>query len=135
MKIYLASGFKLRKWVEHVHDALVKAGHEVPDVWWEQNFRELYMDEKDWYKNPIVQGIASRHWANIRECDALVLVCDPSDPGKFNGANVELGFALGLGKPCFSIGALERSAMYCPVRKCGTVQDLLFALAMKDVLA
>lgn len=120
-KVYLASAFRYKTECEYYHALLVNHEYEVPDVWWHMDFKELPVGDPEWYQLPEVHAIAERHWRNIRASDALVLVGpgNPpgSSPGRFQGANVELGYALALNIPCLSVGCIERSAMYVPVIK------------------
>lgn len=130
MKIYLASSFKLKSEVQKVHDALVAAGHSVPDVWWNIDLKSLDLPDQQWYRHKDIIAIAERHWKNIREADVLVIVSHPTDSTRFTGANIELGYAHGRGVAVFSIGAIERSAMYVPVRQTYEVAELVQKLSL-----
>ena len=131
MRVYLASSFKLMDWVKAVRWEMEKVGIEITVVWWETNFKSALgeMTDDEWYSRPEIERIRKRNFQGIDDADALVLVCDPIAPCKFNGANVEVGYALGKGKPVYSIGALERSGMYQEVIRCSSptavINDLL----------
>jgi nucleoside 2-deoxyribosyltransferase len=123
--IYIASSFSLTDRVQRVYEALESAGHEVPDVWWNEDLKQIDLPDDKWYQHPDVEAIAERHWNSIEEADAYVLVCPEEEPKKYNGANVELGYAHANGLDCYSVGALERSAMYVPVNRVGSIGELL----------
>ena len=63
----------------------------------------------------------------VKDADIFVFIAG-SEPRKFNGANVELGIALGDLKPCFVIGELEISVLYYLVTRCSDVEELIRAL-------
>ena len=118
MKLYLASSFDLVKYVIDIHKVLVSHGHQVTVEWWHKDFKKAIDKPEDaWYQDSQVQQISERNFAGIRDADCLLLVAHPTEPKKFNGANIELGYALALEKPCFALGKLERSAMYMPVKR------------------
>lgn len=123
--VYLASSFSLTDRVQHIYEAITSEGHRVPDVWWNEDLKEIDLPDDEWYEHPDVQGIAQRHWGSIQRADTYVLVCPPETPKKYNGANVELGYAHALDLDCYAVGALERSAMYCPVTRVDSVDELL----------
>jgi nucleoside 2-deoxyribosyltransferase len=120
MKFYLASSFDEAALCETVFRLLKTLGHEVPDVWWNVRSKDDFANNTDaeFYGASIVQSIAARHWLTLREVDAVILISNLEKPRSFTGANVEIGFALALGKPVLSVGLLKRSAMYCPVIQC-----------------
>lgn len=132
-RAYLASSFSLTDQVERVHDALVDAGHIVPDLWWrDHRLADKHPDAGTdaYYDHPEVAEVARQHYQNIRECDVFVLVCPDDEPRKFNGANVELGYAYAHGLNVFAVGALERSAMYVtpegvPVERVDSARELV----------
>lgn len=138
-EVYIGSSFSLKDRVQHVYETLTEAGHKVPDVWWDESreqadLKVLDLPDEEWYKNPTVQQRAERHWKWIAECDVFVIVCPPNgETKKFNGANLELGFAFATGSHCFAVGQLERSAMYIgpdgsPVVQVDTAEELLSAI-------
>lgn len=129
MKIYLASSFDLAARCENLRLTLEKAGHSIPDVWWNVKTKDDFTDSSDetFYDSPIVKSIATRHWKTINECDAVVLVSGAVQR-TFTGANVEVGYAIGTGKPVLSLGIIKRSAMYCPITRCMTTTELLACL-------
>jgi len=118
MKVYLASSFELIKYVQDINHALETHGHKVTVQWWHKDFKKaVQKPENEWYEDREVQEISRRNFSGIEEADCLILVAHPTEPRKFNGANIELGYALALKKPCLALGKLERSAMYVPVKR------------------
>lgn len=129
--VYLASSFSLKERVERAYQALTDAGHAVPDVWWDESreqadLKVIDLPDEEWYEHPKVQQRAERHWTTIEEADAFVIVCPPfGETKKFNGAYAEFGYAHANGLDCYSLGTLERSAMYEPVTQTDSVEELL----------
>ena len=137
--VYIASSFNLKERVQRVYDALTDAGYGVPDVWWDESREQADLktiDEPDhyWYQLNVVQRRAERHWRNIEEADVFVIVAPEEGTKKFNGANIELGYAIASGCACYSVGRLERSAMYEPVVQTDVVDELLRELGPPDVV-
>ena len=125
MKVYLASSFDLIRKVRAIAETLKKRGHSVTVEWWHRDYKKLPLDDVDWYEDDRVNAISKRNFQGIREADIFVLVAPTATSKKFNGANIELGYALALEKPCFSVGHLQRSAMYVPVTKCDSIEEVL----------
>ena len=126
MKFYLASSFDLVERVKKVVAILRKDGHEITVEWWHRDYKQLpIQNDEEWYGHPKVREISERNFDGIRACDRFLFIGPSDRPTKFNGANVELGFAHALGKPCFSLGKLERSAMYVPVCRCDFIDEVL----------
>jgi hypothetical protein len=122
---YIASSFDLTDRVEKVYQALTDAGYEVPDIWWHRDLKGIGLPDEEWYQHPYVVTIANRHWNSIENVDVFVLVAPEEQPKKYNGANIELGYALGNGLDCYAVGELERSAMYEPVTRLDSVEELV----------
>ena len=125
MKVYLASSFDLIKKVDALAKVLREKGHKVMVEWWRKDFKKLPLADVDWYEDARVTAISERNFQGIREADIFVLIAPTLTSKKFNGANIELGYALALGKPCYSVGRLQRSAMYVPVTKCDSIEEVL----------
>lgn len=130
MKCYIASSFDESSTCESVYSILSHRGVEVPDIWWNIRTKDSFKDntEEEFYSNSIVQAIAARHWNTLKQVDFVIVVSNLEKERSFTGANVEIGFALALGKPVLSIGKLKRSAMYSPVIKCKSFDDLAKAV-------
>ena len=127
MKFYIASSFSLIKQVEFYCDALEREGHEVTVKWWKRlslkkQFQILSPDA--FYAEPECKYAFERDLQGIKEADALLFVA-ASEPRSYNGANVEVGIAFGLGKPVFSLGTLTNSAMYWGITRCVTIHEVL----------
>lgn len=137
-KVYLASSFKLKGRINRVAEALRAADIEIADVWWDESkeqadLKTIDMPDEEWYADETIIQRADRHFEAIEDSDALVIVCPPfGETKKFNGANVELGYALALDLPLFSVGRLERSAMYYPVTQTDSAAALVEALEGHD---
>lgn len=127
MKLYLASKFELSDVLNVLTEELKQAGHEITVIWWTSGAKLMEMSDEEWYKHPRVKYVFERDLEGVKNANAVILVC-PSTPSKFNGANIEIGYAMALGKPCLSIGSLDRSAMYLPLIKCSGILDLLVSL-------
>jgi len=125
LNIYLASSFKYKESVETVEYDLKIEGHNVPDKWWNIDSKNSSESDYEWYNKPETRAISTRHFQQIRKCDALILVCPISSPGVFNGAAVEVGYALALGIPVYSYGFIPRSAMYSDVIRCYSMESLI----------
>lgn len=128
LKIYLASRFAYAATCKALAERMTLLNVVVPDQWWDWDSKELDMTDEVWMRDSRVVAIANKHWRSIRECDALILVGSPDESRPFTGANIEVGYALALGKPVYSVGRLERCAMYEPVHRHATMDDLLDAL-------
>ena len=131
MKFYIASSFALKMECIKVQHQIREnlTGCSIPDIWWNIDAKEIPAENDEaWHSLPEVKAIAERHWKTIRECDAVILVSHPTEPRKFTGANIEVGYALGRGIPVFSVGHLERSGMYSPVIRCKDVDELIKSL-------
>lgn len=127
-RVYLASSFKLADRVERVYQALQEAGHVVPDVWWrDKRLADQHPDAgtDEYFEHDEVHEMALRHFQNIAECDTFVLVAPKDRSRKFNGANIEYGFALAYTLHCYAVGQIERSAMYEPITRVDTVDELV----------
>lgn len=135
MKIYLASSFSLIPNIESIANCLEEEGHEITVKWWKrlqlkQEFAKLSPEE--FYAHPECKFAFERDYLGIEQADALVFVADET-PRRYNGANIELGIAYALGKPTFSIGALENSALYYKVKRCADLQELIKSLLEYEV--
>ncbi len=132
MKVYLASSFDMVPIVEIVSDYLERQGHTIAVKWWSKDGFDLRDKKADqtsdgFYKDPICEMIFWRDYQGVTDSDAFVIVAGDI-PKKFNGANVEYGIAVAMRKPCFSIGCLENSAMYHPIKKCKALSELAESL-------
>ncbi len=134
MKIYIASSFKLVDKVKEVVKALEEDGHVITVRWWERlelKHKFAPLSPFEFYAEPECRYAYNRDRLGIQEADALVFVAD-DEPRPYNGANVELGMADAWGKPCYSVGRLENSAMYFNVTRCESIGHLLCCLSGED---
>jgi len=140
--VYIASSFKLKERVVTIEKALEQAGYVVHCKWWNNldyiptehrtlNEKSDVVSNDEFYNSPGCETAYRRDVKAIYESQAFVLVCGET-PRSFNGANIELGIAISRGKRMcglFSIGALDNSALYWPVKRCLGIEDLLWQLA------
>jgi len=140
MKIYVASSFRLVERVISTVEALEKAGHEITVKWWERMYdipgertpvqtvdlkkRYEALSPDEFYERPETLISFKSDFEGVKDAEAFVFVAD-EEPRKFNGANVELGIAMGDLKPCFCIGELETSVLYYPVIRCSDVEEVI----------
>lgn len=124
-KFYLASSFSLKDKVIKLAEALKKKGHEVTHDWWNFDYKTINLPDYEWYKHPKVEGISEKNFDAIDRADALILVAPDKECKKFNGANIEVGYALARGMEVLSVGVLERSAMYVPLTQFDTIDELI----------
>lgn len=142
MKIYVASSFSLISKVEEVVEALEKVGHEITVKWWNRVYdtRDLgkiqtqelkkefeNLEPNEFYSRPETSKSFCADLQGIEDCEAFILVADEI-PRNYGGANIELGYAMGCGKDCFSIGSLENSALYWDVKRCSSIDELIFEI-------
>ena len=150
MKVYIASSFNLISKVIALEEALEKAGHVITTKWWKRAYnipteglvhttelKKRYdaLSSQEFYSRSECKLSFEFDFKGVKDAEALIFVAD-DNPRAYNGANIELGIALGNNKPCLSIGALNNSVMYYPVLKCNTLQELLDHLScLQDSLS
>ena len=120
-------------------EALEEAGHQITVKWWKriyqtenlgsietQELKKIYNDLEpdDFYSRPETRKSFLADLQGIEDADDFVFVADDI-PRNYGGANIELGYALGCGKDCFSIGSLQNSALYWAVKRCETITELI----------
>ena len=130
MRFYLASSFSLRERVQAVCGRLESLGHIVPVQWWDHTAEAHELKaapgtDAEFYSRQSVQLTAARDLGGVATCDIFIFVADTDKARKYSGANVELGYALAHGKPCFVLGRLERSALYAHVVHAETLDEIL----------
>jgi nucleoside 2-deoxyribosyltransferase len=125
LNLYLASSFSLKDTIDWLWKRL-ETDHNIPDHWWNIDSKNELQADIFWYGKPETKAIEKRHFQQIKNSDALILVGDifGNTTPSFNGANVEVGYALALGIPVYSVGTISRSAMYSSVIRCSTTSDL-----------
>ena len=124
MKFYLASSFRNVESVKGLASQLEARGHIITCRWWLCDYKVALgiTDDEAWFSQPIIRTIYRRSHKAIEDADMLILVAP--EACKFNGANIEVGIALALHKPVICLGKLERSAMYEPLIRCPTMEEL-----------
>lgn len=138
MKLYLASSFTLIERVERASNYLEKEGHKITVKWWSRKYnidgeREVcttilkkendLLDIEEFYKTPECKYSFESDLKGVKDADAFIFIAD-HNPRSYNGANVELGIAIGDNKPCFVLGNLTKSVLYYPVVRCKSLHDL-----------
>ena len=138
MKVYIASSFSLLFKIREVEQVLENAGFTVICKWWtgldfipseRKTLKEYakHANSSDFYSHSSCKSAYERDFQSVKDADIFIFVADDVARA-YNGANIELGIALGDNKPCFSIGKLENSALYYPVVKCLDSRELLTKL-------
>lgn len=130
MRVYLASSFELKDEVQRISDLLESREIGITRKWWLINYKEALgdMPDKVWYRHEKVQWVSKENFKAIDEADAVILICPNDLPHKFTGANIEVGYAVAKKKRVFSVGQMDRSAMYVPIEKYESINALLPAL-------
>ena len=142
MKFYLASSFKLIEKVDAAAQVIEGWGHMITEKWWKRPYqveglgvvetadlKEIYeaLTDDEFYSKPETKSSFFKDYVGICNADVFVFIADDK-PRKYNGANVELGIALTQDIECFSIGVLEKSVLYYPVKQCKTIEEVLHYL-------
>ncbi len=142
MRIYVASSFKLLDRVKELVRLLEIEGHTITVKWWSREYnipgegkvittelkrRYEELDPEDFYARPETSRSYYADFQGVKDAQAFIFVA-ADEPRAYNGANVELGIALGDHIPCFSIGALEKSVLYYTVTKCISTFELISCL-------
>src|SRR5712692_5814711 len=133
MRIYVASSFELKEAAQRVAKALESQGHVITREWWKRDYKLIQVPDEEWYKRSDILDVAKANYAAIDDADALVLVCPNDTPHKFTGANVEVGYALARNKRVMAVGKLQRSAMYVPVERYHSLENLLDSIELEPV--
>ena len=133
MNIYLASKSSQTKCVIELAELLKKSGHILTIEWWKLPLCKSVSvaNDHEWFSHQYMRSVCERDFKAIERADILIIVADDEET-VFNGANVELGYALALGKTCMSIGKLTRCAMYARVIMFSSIQDLMDNLNIFD---
>jgi nucleoside 2-deoxyribosyltransferase len=108
MKIYIAASFNSAERIYEQALELESIGHTVTGVW----FQPHDPIEKMWDGNfggRVAEVMAVRDLHHIKKADLMVI--DTLDPSSTGGRNVELGYAIGLGKRVILIGKAENVFM------------------------
>lgn len=102
MKLYLAHNWAAREYLNNeVLPVLLAAGHQTTSSWITKT------------QDPQEQAFnAEQDLEDVRQADALVHFSDQfgSTPGR--GKYVELGYAVGIGKPVFVVGSGDETIFY-----------------------
>ena len=132
ISVYIASNFELKDQVERLAKSLKYLGMRITREWWLVNTRNIILPEEEWYLNDAVRIQHKLDFVAISHSDIFILLSDEQNAQTFIGANIELGYALAKKKVCFSVGKLQKSAMYVPIVKFKNVAELLTKLKSGD---
>lgn len=145
MKFYLASSFRFIDKVEKAAEAIESAGHTISEKWWKRPYqveglgvvetadlKEIYenLSPEEFYAKPETKFSFEADYKGVMDADVFLFVADDT-PRKYNGANIELGIALAAMKFCVSIGVLEKSVFYYPVKKFKVIEEVLEFLGVE----
>ena len=144
MKIYIASSFSLIPQVEKVVRFLEAEGHEITVRWWSRKYqteggqlvetsdlkkRYAGLSPDEFYSRPETRKSYLADLEGIDEADVLVLVGPPiASRSALVGGNIELGYALARGIPCYGLGEFMNSAMYYGMIRCRTYGEFMLRL-------
>lgn len=98
LNVYVAAKFIDREQVREIHSLLRKMGHTVA-LDWTNHEKDSLMDKVHW---------ATEDINGVRNCDVLIAVFIQERHQR--GAMIEIGAALGLGKPVIIAGNAENSS-------------------------
>lgn len=129
MYVYIASSFRLTPEVEELSTFLESQGFSVTVKWWRDTSLHDKVDtvtDDEFYSDKKTESIYYRDKDGIWIADALVFLVDGGK--RHNGPNVEVGMADAFGIPIFSLGPLERNALYYKVYRCKSRDELVAEL-------
>jgi len=116
-RCYIASSNELAEHIKELLPELEKRNIYVTSRWWEYYDRIKETDD--------FCSIAYYQFRQIEDSDFLILFGDPDKEIQFNGANIELGFAIGKLKKTFSVFRFKRSLMHYIDEPCYDIPELL----------
>ena len=148
MIVYIASSFSLIPRVELIAERLENMGHIIAVRWWDRawdipgegkvhttDLKERYkdLDPDEFYRKPACKIAYESDVKGVLNCDVFLFMANDT-PRAYNGANVELGIALGADKPCYSLGIMATSALYYAVTRCKDEHHFLDILEVHNQL-
>lgn len=120
MKFYLAHNYDAREALARdVVPLFEAAGHSITSRWITEREEGRSDDDQRLY--------AERDLEDIRLADALVHFSDQVGPTPGRGKYIELGYAIGIGKPVIAIGPANLTVFYflTEVRRVKSVKAFL----------
>src|SRR5688572_24206659 len=105
VKIYVATSFKCQKEFHEFREKLEANGHTISHDWTKEDASKVPEDERPAY----LDRCARADLKGVYDADVVVLLAKP----KMAGAFVELGYALGVGKPILVVGAKDKGNQDC----------------------
>lgn len=101
LHFYIAASLADRAAAEQLAGALVMRGHAITYLWWEQrDLRTIFADASPLQAAAALAARSNAEIESIRRADLLVAIL----PGGV-GTHVEIGVALGMGKPVILLDA------------------------------
>ena len=125
MKIYLAAQYRRKEEMKVVRRLLHEAGHICTSSWLkEPHDANITMDQ---CTTEDLRFFAEQDLDDIRRSDIFVIFSvDPLLPTVRGGRHVEMGYALGLGKPVYVVGPKENIFYYLPgLKHFACISDLI----------
>lgn len=105
MNIYIATKFENKKGFDKARKLLEAAGHTITHDWTVEDASKVEESEREQY----LAECAVRDLEGVMAAHVVVFLAHP----KMAGALVELGFALGQGKPCVLIDTEKKGVQDC----------------------
>lgn len=126
--MYIASNFSNIDQVQRLAFMLEAWGYEITEKWWNRVYnvdgvevltsdlkvRYEELSKVDFYTREETFKSFLLDFKGIVSCDYFVYLASDEEC-KYNGASVEYGIALGLDKPVYLLGELEKSVMFTPL--------------------
>lgn len=126
MRIYIASFFNTRARLQEPVQTLKGRQHLIVSTWLKESREEKGPDAATQiadYSPKELQGFAIRDIGEIMIAD--LLICDTVDVTPRGGREVEIGVALGLGKPFWIVGPRRNVFHYVAEKQFDTWYNLL----------
>jgi len=114
MKIYLSANFSRKAEILALVPDLEQLGHQVTSTWLTRAGSDLLSYEAlelDPDLRPIASNIAREDEIDVRRAQILVLFTEPARQSR-GGKHVEMGIAIGTGKPVHVIGSWRENIFH-----------------------
>jgi len=125
--VYIASSSKFIEECEKVSILIEEMDFVVTRKWWKHYIKDSpnypkTMPDNDFYNDPSVKFISALDFHAVEQADLVIVIT--FDEYKLTGAEIELGYALALGKPVIILGKHKRSAMISSCIRVETLTEL-----------
>lgn len=113
--VYIGSSIKFKDICDNLsRDLFIKFGIKTVRKWWISYTKEIdkfaKFTNEEFMNHPQVRAIGDSDFRAIEKSDFVVIVVQ--NGYKLTGGYVELGYALGKGKPVYILGEPKKSAMF-----------------------